>query len=518
MNKKKLIIAVYAALAVLIIATAGLAVTVSALSSKKEGVICEGISVNGIAMGGKTKEETKKLLADYMNRLKKKELAVSITENGEVQGSEAISFKDMGVKIKNNDIVEEIVQIGEKGNIITRYKAIKAAKENKPDYKLEFKYDSKKIDKFVKDIAGKYNIAPEDANLRRVDGKFVITGGKTGRSLDIKEAAAAIKAEVENSINELPAKFSDETQVEFALNVKKPKYDKEALSVVTDLLGSYTTRFTPRGGRGQNVANGCRHINGSVVMPGETLSANKKMAPYTVQNGYGMGTAYVDGKVVPDMGGGICQVSSTLYNAVLFAELGVEQRQAHSLSVDYVELARDAAIAGTWKDFVFKNTTKYPVYVEGIINGGNITFNVYGHETRDVEHRKVELNSVILSRGNGGKAQLYKLIYENGVLKDRILVNTSTYRPHAHEEEEEEEEPEEEKQEKEEKEKNKKEEAKKKEKDSKKEEGIKKGKITKKEKIEKKVDSEIKNNDKPTPDTTDDEDEDEEDLEEGIEG
>ena len=189
-----------------------------------------------------------------------------------------------------------------------------------------------------------------------------------------------------------------------------------------------------------------------------------------------MGTAYVDGKVVPDMGGGICQVSSTLYNAVLFSELGVVQRFNHSLTVDYVELARDAAIAGTWKDFVFKNTTAYPVYVEGITNGGQITFNVYGHETRDMVHRKVELSSVVLSRGNGSKAQLYKLVYENGVLKDRILLNTSTYKPHEYEIEAAKKKAEEEKKKKEEEKKKKEEEKKKKEEEKKKKEEEKKKK------------------------------------------
>lgn len=496
MKRKKLLVAVYMTVAVLVVVTAGLGITVSALNSKPEGVICEGISVNGMAMGGKTEEEAKKLLSDYVKKVKGQKLVVSVTENGEAQGLESISYKDLGVKEKSNSIVEEIVAIGEKGNIIDRYKAIKSAKANKPEYNIEFKYDSKKIDKFINDISKKYDISPENASLRREAGKFIITGGKTGRSLDKKEAIIQAKDELERNLDAHTTSTSEGVKIELALATKKPKYDKEALSMVTDLLGTFTTRYNPAGGRGQNVTNGCRLINGSVLMPGETLSANKKMEPYTVQNGYGMGTAYVNGKVVPDMGGGICQVSSTLYNAVLFSELDVVQRFNHSLSVDYVALARDAAIAGTWKDFVFKNTSKYPVYVEGITSGGNITFNVYGHETRDVEHRKVDFNSVVLSKGNGSKAQLYKLVYENGVLKERILVNTSTYKPHEHEIEAAKKKAEEEKKKKEEEEKKKKEEAKK--------------------KAEEKKKPENKSNDnEANPDI---EEEDDADLEEGIEG
>lgn len=433
MRKKKLIIAVYLAVAVLVVVTTGLGITVSALSSKVKGVICEGISVSGISMGGKTEKEAKKLLSDYVKKVQEQELVVSVTQNGEIQGTESISYRDLGVKAKDNAIVKDIVAIGDEGNIIDRYKAIKSAKENKPKYNIEFKYDAKKIDGFMAEIAKKYDIAPENASLRREAGKFIVLGGKDGREFDEKSAVAKAKSEVKQHLGTMTAKSINGVNLETVLETQKPKYDKEALSMVTDLLGSYSTRFNPAGGRGQNVANGCNHINGSVIMPGETLSANAKMQPYTAQNGYGMGTAYVEGKIVPDMGGGICQVSSTLYNAVLFSELDVVQRQNHSMSVDYVDLARDAAIAGSWKDLKFKNNTAYPIYIEGIVNGGIITFNVYGHETRDVAHRKVELSSVVLSRNNGSKAQLYKLIYENGALKDKVLVNTSTYKPHEYE-------------------------------------------------------------------------------------
>lgn len=505
MKNKKLLIAVYTTVAALIVVTAGLGITVSALNSKPEGIICEGISVNGIAMGGKTEKEAKKLLSDYVNQVKGQEIAISVTENGEVQGLESISYKDLGVKEKSNSIVEEIVGIGEKGNIIDRYKAIKSAKENKPEYNIEFKYDSKKVDKFINEIAEKYEISPEDAVLKREAGKFIVTGGKDGRTFDKETAAAQVKDSLEQHLDELASNSSTAPELEFVLTTQKPKYDKEALSMVTDLLGTFTTRYNPAGGRGQNVTNGCRLINGSVLMPGETLSANKKMEPYTVQNGYGMGTAYVNGKVVPDMGGGICQVSSTLYNAVLFSELDVVQRFNHSLSVDYVSLARDAAIAGTWKDFVFKNTSKYPIYIEGITNGHNITFNVYGHETRDVAHRKVDFSSVVLSRKNGSKAQLYKLIYENGVLKEKVLVNTSTYKPHEYEIEAAKKKAEEEKKKKEEEEKKKKEEEEKKKKEE-----------AKKKEAENKAGSKSNDN-KPNPGVEEGQ-EDDGDLEEGIEG
>ena len=97
-SRKKLIISIYGILAVLVITTAGLVVTVSALGSKKEGIICEGIRVNGIDVGGKTEEQAEKIIADYVAKVQSKELVVSVTENGEVQGTESVSQGNQGIK------------------------------------------------------------------------------------------------------------------------------------------------------------------------------------------------------------------------------------------------------------------------------------------------------------------------------------------------------------------------------------------------------------------------------------
>ena len=93
------------------------------------------------------------------------------------------------------------------------------------------------------------------------------------------------------------------------------------------------------------------------------------VAPFTAENGYAMAGSYLNGEVVDSMGGGICQVSTTLYNAVLRAELEVVERSPHSMTVHYVELSEDAAIAGTYKDFKFKNSTDYPIYAKKVAHG-----------------------------------------------------------------------------------------------------------------------------------------------------
>lgn len=184
-------------------------------------------------------------------------------------------------------------------------------------------------------------------------------------------------------------------------------------------------------------------------MPGEEYSANAAMEPYTTENGFTEAGSYESGKVVQSMGGGICQVSTTLYNAVILAELEVTQRQPHSMLVDYVKPSMDAAIAGDYKDLKFKNNTETPIYIEGYISGGNLTFTIYGKETRNA-NRSIEFVSETLSTTPAGKkfvesgdslgmmtksgsghtgktARLWKVVYENGQEVSRDIFNNSTY-------------------------------------------------------------------------------------------
>ena len=220
-----------------------------------------------------------------------------------------------------------------------------------------------------------------------------------------------------------------------------------------DVLGSFTTAYTSSGAsRCANVENGCKLVNGTVIYPGEEFSFYTAVAPFSEKNGYYMAGSYVSGKVVDSLGGGICQVSTTLYNAVLLAELDVTERHNHSMVVSYVARSADAAIAeSAGKDFRFVNNLDYPVYIEGYTSGKKLTFNIYGKETRD-PNRTVSFESEELevinppadliyadaskpvgyivsdSAHTGYKARLWKIVKENGVEVSRTQVNSSNYK------------------------------------------------------------------------------------------
>ena len=151
---------------------------------------------------------------------------------------------------------------------------------------------------------------------------------------------------------------------------------------IKDVLGTYTTDYgSSPYGRKVNVVNGASKINGSVVYPGETFSVYKTVSPFTAENGYALAGSYENGQTVQTYGGGICQVSTTLYNAVIRAELKIKERHPHSMTVHYVPRSADAAIAGTYKDMKFENQYDFPIYIEGRANGSAITFTVYGEKT-----------------------------------------------------------------------------------------------------------------------------------------
>ena len=156
--------------------------------------------------------------------------------------------------------------------------------------------------------------------------------------------------------------------------------------------------------------------------------------------------------MIQTYGGGICQISTTLYNAVLRAELNVLERENHSMTVHYVKLSEDAAISGTEKDLKFENNLDTPLYIEGKTAGKTITFTIYGKEYRDAKRtiafvsqqlsskspseKKIKDNTleegktVVEQQGsNGYTARLWKVIYEDGEEVDRVQINSSSYQP-----------------------------------------------------------------------------------------
>ena len=406
-----------------------------------EATILKGITIEGVDVSGMTKEEALNALTAYETKLGEETLTLKI-------GDQTLDapLSSFGVTYSNEDAVASALSIGRTGNIVKRYKDQKDLQHSGMNYTLSRTANEEMVRVYVQDTCTQYDQDAKNASLTRANGAFTFVPGEQGREINVDSSVRAIVDYLENDWTE------GENTLELPVEVTEPEGSAEDLAYVKDLLGSFTTSFsTSSADRSKNVNSGATHINGTVLYPGETFSTYETVSPFTAENGYAMAGSYLNGEVVDSMGGGICQVSTTLYNAVLRAELEVVERSPHSMTVHYVELSEDAAIAGTYKDFKFKNSTDYPIYIEGYTTSDKkITFNIYGKETRD-SNRSISFESVLVSEvkpntilrddaGQGigyksvssGKtgyvAELYKIVKVNGVETDRIKINKSTYK------------------------------------------------------------------------------------------
>lgn len=411
--------------------------------AKEDNTIKTGVYAEDIELSGMTKEQATQAVSDYVDSLNDTPITLVAADDNEV----VVTAADLGMVWTNKNIVSEAINLGTEGNVIARYKALKDLEYDNKVYPIELAFDLQLINDVLSEKCTKYDIKAKNVSLKRENGEFTVVEGQTGHVLDIERSIDTINDYLTREWNR------EECRIELNISVDEPMGSAEELAMVEDVLGSFTTSYTTSGtSRSANVENGCSLVDGITLYPGEEFSMYDSVAPFSVANGYYMAGSYLNGKVVDSLGGGICQVSTTLYNAVLLSELEVTQRYNHSMIVSYVDPSADAAIAeSSGKDFKFINNTDYPIYIEGYTKNKHITFNIYGKDTRP-DYRSIRYESEILevnrpetdmiyadasqpigyivteSAHIGYKAKLWKVVYENGVEVSREVVNSSTYK------------------------------------------------------------------------------------------
>lgn len=412
-------------------------------ASAKEETIGSGIYVNDISLSGMTAAEAKNAVQTYVDSYGDTQVTLHVGEGQDI----ATTASELGLKWSNPEIIKEAEDLGQDGNIVQRYKALKDLEYTNKIYNVAVDFDKTKIRTLIEEEGAQYNKEAVNAVMTKVGDTFQITGGETGLVIDVDTSADGV-------YDYLMANWQNgDCEIALEVVVAKPKGSAEDLAKVKDVLGTFTTSYsTSNNSRSENVINGCRLIDGTTLYPGDEFSAYEAVAPFTEANGYYMAGSYLNGQVVDSLGGGICQVSTTLYNSVLRAELDVTERHNHSMIVTYVDPSADAAIAeSSGKDFKFVNNTDYPIYIEGVTTPDKqITFTIYGVETRD-SSREVRYESVVLEKTPpdveviyadasrpigycsvqsahiGYKAQLWKIVTVDGVEVSREQINSSSY-------------------------------------------------------------------------------------------
>lgn len=427
----------------LLVVTVSAAETGSLSGTAGNNTVQNGISLNGTDLSGKTREEVQEVADEVLTRDKD----AVITLHGRTDDENVtVSAGNLGLTWSNADVVDQIMNYGHAANIIARYKQEKDLEQNGAAFTVAVDFNQDQIRTFLENNCTAWNVAATDASMTRSGGGFQYTEGSEGVDVNLDTSAQKIYQYLTSQWD------GGDAVIDLDMEVTEPSTTVEELQKLTSVLGTFTTYYsTSNAARSKNISNACGMINGMSLAPGQTFSMLQTITPFTEENGYELAGSYLGDEVVESFGGGICQVSTTLYNAVIRAELKVNERYNHSMIVTYVDPSADAAIAeSSGMDFRFTNNLSSPVYIEGYTYNGSITFTIYGVETR-ASNRKISFVSETLSETpsegikvkedpsqpvgsvqttpghTGYTARLWKVVTVDGVEQSRDIFNNSTY-------------------------------------------------------------------------------------------
>lgn len=305
-------------------------------------------------------------------------------------------------------------------------------------------YDKEKISQFAKEINKKYSVKAIEPTVNVVNGTLEFTEGANGKKFNEEKFCENLYIALKNR----------EKYVKIESDTKTPKCNIEDLRQISGSLGTFSTKLgESTENRIKNLTVASNSINNVIVMPNETFSMNEVLGDISYDKGYVDAPVIINGVTTKDIAGGVCQISSTLYNAVLNAELTIVERKNHSSMVKYVPAGLDATLVNGVIDFKFKNNTDVPVVIVSSVANGNVTVSIYGKDERP-ENRKIKFWSekveVIEETGydislddtkdpnyketvfepkNGYVYEVYKTVFVDDVKVSTELVNKSKYKP-----------------------------------------------------------------------------------------
>lgn len=405
-------------------------------TSKLYNHVYNGVSVGSISVGGLTKEELKNKLSTYYEKILNKKTLIIDINNTQIE----YSLSDFGVSFNIDEMSNNALSANKKDNLILSTLSRYSLYFNPTIIPSSYSIDEDKLNNLVDEIINTHSIDAINAQFTYGDGKIEVTEKeKQGLSFNRENLTSEFKNGIINAINKIDTP-STTTLVDANVNVGEPEIIKEKILVSGEtidanltadavskmtLLGHYSSQLpSTTNGRGKNVILFSSRITDTVVMPGEEFSISDTAGEIESWTGYYPATTFINSKPVDAIGGGVCQVVSTLYNAVLYADLEVTERHQHSLTVGYVPLGRDATMYTGLKDFKFKNNTSGPLIVQAYVNSaGQVVTNIWG--TDDHPERTIEIS--VKNLGNL-TTETYKHTYENGELVKTEFLHRDKYK------------------------------------------------------------------------------------------
>lgn len=476
-----------------------------AFTSMTNSKIIKGISINGLDVSGLTKEEALKLIEE---KIKERQEAIVKLKYKDYE--KELSMEQLAIEADAEEAVNKAISKGRSGNILQNNIAVLKSKFSKENIEIDLKFNEEVLDNFLNETSVELPGAVKEYTYSIEEEELIITKGTDGIVIDKEKMKKDIKEEITNlsktlsterniDIKEEKAKeidighiyneihtepqdayiidepfeiVVDKDGIDFAISMEEAKAilqeEKEEYIIplkVTkanktvadlgerafpDLLASYTTRYDAGNvNRSTNLSTACKKINNYVLQPGETFSYNQTLGKRTVENGFREAHIFTSSGVEDGMGGGICQISSTLYNTVVLSNLDIVERHNHMYDPEYVDQGRDATVSYGSLDFKFKNTRKYPIKISAYISGGVATVSIYG--IKEENEPKVQISSTVTStipcavktiedsslaageeqvvtRGmNGYKSVTYKYLYYPDGRVEKIQLSADSY-------------------------------------------------------------------------------------------
>ena len=447
--------------------------------------IISGVSIKNFDVSNMSKSDAKYVLDQYLSNVLPEELKL---KHGDFEAT--ISLSQIEASFDTKTASNSAYNVGRQGNIFQNNFYVISTLFGKVNIEPNLNINKTQLAKNLEEISSQLPDAVIQSSYYIEDNNLIITSGKEGNVIDIEKTIEAIKSsislldcaknpveiivktenpniidieKIHNEIYKNPVDayyttnpftvFPSENGIDFNISIDEAKSiinaeQKEEYTIplktlypnVTtnmigteafpDLLSEYSTQYyASNRNRTTNLILAANKINGTVIMPGEIFSYNKVVGARTIAAGYKEAPIYVQGKVVDGLGGGICQITSTLYNAVVYANLEVTQRSNHQFVPSYVTASRDATVVYGALDFQFKNNRNYPIKIVCSVSGGIANFKIFGLKQED--DYEVEISSYETGRSSTSiYSEAYKILKKDGKVIGKELLSKDTYKRH----------------------------------------------------------------------------------------
>ena len=447
--------------------------------------IINGVSVKGIDFSNTSPSDAKYQLENYLKNALPQEIKL---KHGDFEAS--ISLEQIGVNFNVKEAINDAYSIGRFGNFLENNLNVISALFKKIYIEPNVELDEEQLTKNLQDISTQIPDAVKQSSYYIEGNNLIITAGTEGNVVDVDATMTSIKESISNlsckdnaieitvktqtpdpidiekihneiykepvnayytqnpftvypsengldfniSLDEAKNIINSEQKSEYIIPIKTlyPSVTTNMIGTEAfpDLLSTFSTNYSVRDkDRTTNLTLAANKINGTVLMPGETFSYNTVVGARTIAAGYKEAPIYLSGQVVDGLGGGICQITSTLYNAVVYANLEIVERTNHQFVPSYVTASRDATVVYGSIDFKFKNNRNYPIKITCSVSGGVANFKIFGLKQDD--DCEVQISSYETGRTSTAiYSEAYKILKRDGKEVGREVLSKDTYKRH----------------------------------------------------------------------------------------